>query len=216
MIELRNLSMGQGTFSLQQVSLRVEAGEYAILMGETGCGKTTLVEAICGIRPIDQGQVLLRESDVTHWPVARRQIGYVPQDGALFPTMRVDQQILFGLQVRNVEQRKCRQRLEELVETLSLEKILSRYPNRLSGGERQRVALARALAFEPGILCLDEPLSALDQKTHRQLTGYLRSIHERESVTILHVTHNLNEAIDLGTVRFRLQEGRIEKMEQES
>ncbi|MEC9092386.1 MAG: ATP-binding cassette domain-containing protein [Planctomycetota bacterium] len=210
MIELQNLSIAQGRFSLTNINLKIDQGDYAILMGETGCGKTTLIESICGLRPLDQGKIILGGRDVTQLPTAARHIGYVPQDASLFPTMRVDHQILFGLEVRHVDQSTRLARLNELADKLSIQKILKRYPNRLSGGERQRVALARAIAFRPQLLCLDEPLSAIDGKTHAQLLDLLRSIHESESVTILHITHNLNEARELGTVRFRFESGSIQ------
>lgn len=213
MIELKDVHVSQGDFCLKSIHLRIEQGEYAVLMGETGCGKTTLIEAICGLRSIDNGRILLDGNDVTRMPSAARQIGYVPQDGALFPTMRVDRQILFGLELRKVDRKRRLERLEELADSFSLKRILTRYPNRLSGGEKQRVALARAIAYRPKLLCLDEPLTAIDAETHHQLSELLQSIHRSESVTILHITHNLEEAKNLGTVRFRLQSGKIQKFE---
>lgn len=209
MIELQNVVLSQGRFKLHDIHFHIEKNGYGVLMGETGSGKTTIVEAICGLRRIDQGKIILDGRDVTHWEPGARQVGYVPQDSALFPTMRVDQQILFGLEVRNVAKKSRQERLDELAEKLSLEKVISRFPNRLSGGEKQRVALARAIAFRPKLLCLDEPLSAVDDQTHGQLLEVLQNIHQTESVTILHITHNKNEATKLGTVQLKLQNGSI-------
>ena len=209
MIEIKNLFLKQNDFELNNVSLKIGDQQHAILMGPTGCGKTTLIESICGLRPIDRGKILLEGQDVTGLPPGARQIGYVPQDAALFPTMRVDQQITFGMDVRKIDKKKRFERLNELAEALALTSILRRYPNRLSGGEKQRVALARAICFRPRLLCLDEPLSAVDHQTHQKLTDFLRMIHHSESMTILHITHNLTEASNLGTQTFRLESGSI-------
>lgn len=214
MIEIRNLCLAQGSFTLDNISLRLEPGEYGTLMGETGCGKTTLIEAICGLRPVRDGVILAGGVDVTKLPPAERQIGYVPQDAVLFPTMRVDHQILFGLEIRGVDRKIRHHRLEELAEKLAITTILRRYPGHLSGGEKQRVALARALAFRPRLLCLDEPLSAIDRATHQQLAALLQTIHRTESITILHITHSHSEARSLGTRHFRLTAGSIQEVQE--
>jgi ABC-type sugar transport system ATPase subunit len=208
-ITLEKLTICQGSFSLRDIELSVPSGEYGILMGKTGCGKTTLVEAICGLRRVVSGSVLLQGVDVSRLPASARQIGYVPQDSALFPTMRVDRQIEFGLEVRNIRKREREKRVHELSELLDISTLLRRYPPGLSGGEMQRVALARALSFRPRLLCLDEPLSGLDDSTRNRLAELLREVHRRERITCLHITHNAAEAQDLGTVHFRLEDGRI-------
>jgi len=209
MIRLENLSLSQGGFQLQSLDLQVEAGEYAVLMGSTGCGKTTLLEAICGLRRVASGEIWLNQNRVTHWPPQRRNVGYVPQDAVLFPTMRVEQQIEFPLRIRSVPAEHRRQRVREMAELLEIENLLNRRPLGLSGGERQRVALARAIAFRPTILCLDEPLSALDAATHGRMIQWLRRIHQVQSLTVLHVTHNPSEARQLATRQFQVSEGRI-------
>ncbi len=203
MISLENVTIRQGSFELSGVDLQIPGGAYGILMGPTGCGKTTLLEAICGLRRIRQGRILLHGLDVSHWAASRRQIGYVPQDSVLFPTMRVDHQIEFGLHVRRVNRKIRDQRVQQLAELLNIESLLTRYPLGLSGGEKQRVALARALSFGPELLCLDEPLSAVDDSTRRRLMELLVAVHASEQVTILHVTHNAIEAQELGTVHYR-------------
>ncbi len=212
MIGLDKLTLHQGEFSLTDIDIVVPQGEYGILMGSTGCGKTTLLEAICGLRPITSGRVVLDNRDVTNLVPAVRQIGYVPQDAALFPTMRVDRQIEFGMEMRHVNRKLRRKRVEELTELLEITSIKQRYPRGLSGGERQRVALARALSFRPRLLCLDEPLSALDDSTRSRLSNLLGRVHRHEQVTVVHVTHNIVEAEQLGTVKFRMQDGQVTQL----
>lgn len=189
--------------------MEISTGEYGILMGPTGSGKTTLLEAICGLQPVMGGRIVLDKRDVTRLPASARQIGYVPQDSALFPTMRVDQQIEFSLKIRNCPRQARARRVKELAELLGIAGLLTRYPQGLSGGEQQRVALARALAFRPRLLCLDEPLSSLDDSTRNRLTELLREVHRLERVTVLHITHNAVEARELGTQRFRIVDGAI-------
>ena len=209
MIELCDVTIEQGDFLLSGVNLKVPSGEYAILMGATGSGKTSLIETICGLRQIAAGRIELREQDISSEPPASRNIGYVPQDAALFPTMRVAQQIGFSLELRKVGKSARNERVMELAELLGITHLLNRLPQGLSGGERQRVALARALAFRPSLLCLDEPLSALDDETRHKLIELLKKIHSYESVTALHITHNQIEAGQLGTMRFQLVDGKI-------
>jgi molybdate/tungstate transport system ATP-binding protein len=210
MITLDRLTIHQGNFCLRDVEMAIPTGDYGILMGPTGSGKTTLLEAVCGLRPTTSGRILLDDQEVTRFPASARQIGYVPQDSALFPTMRVDQQIEFGLQVRREARPAREQRVAELAQLLGISDLLKRYPHGLSGGEQQRVALARALSFKPRLLCLDEPLSSLDDSTRHRLTDLLREVHRRERVTVLHITHNSAEARELGTVRFHITDGKIE------
>jgi len=194
MIKLQKVSIKQGDFSIDDASLHVPAGCYAGLMGKSGCGKTSLLEAIAGLRPICSGTVTLNDHDVTHLKPASRHLGYVPQDRALFPNMRVGRQLAFSLEVQSMPQEGIDQRIRELSGLLSLENLLNRYPDGLSGGEAQRVALGRALANRPKILCLDEPLSALDEGLHEELCELLQSIHKELNMTILHVTHSRPEA----------------------
>ena len=178
-------------------------------MGPSGCGKTTLLEAICALRPLTSGQLWLDQVDVTHAAPYDRQVGYVPQDSVLFPNMLIEHQIAFSLDVRKTNATDRRERVMELANLMGIDEILRRYPDGLSGGERQRVALARAIAFRPKILCLDEPLSALDDETKSQISGLLKRIHESEQVSVLHITHNANDADELGTTLFEFQDGHI-------
>jgi len=211
MIRLEKYTVHRGGFSLNSISMDIAAGEYGVLMGPTGCGKTTLLESICGLHRNESGRIHLAGIDVTSVAAAERQIGYVPQQSTLFPMMRVDRQIGFGLRVRNVSRRDQTERVNELAKLLEIEQLLRRFPNGLSGGERQRVALARALAFRPRLLCLDEPMSALDADTRERMTDLLQSIFEKEKLTVLHVTHNSSEAERLATVRLVLESGAVRR-----
>jgi molybdate/tungstate transport system ATP-binding protein len=214
MIAVDQVSIQAGEFRLEEVSLRVPTGGYAVLMGRTGSGKTTLLEAIIGLRPVHGGRVWLHERDVTHLKPAARGVGYVPQDGALFSTMTVEEQIALALVIRRVPAAEIRRRVDDLAGLLGLSQLLHRRPRGLSGGERQRVALGRALSFRPRVLCLDEPLSALDDDTRQQMCALLEDVRRVTGVTTLHITHNLDEAQRLADSLFRLENGRIETMPQ--
>jgi molybdate/tungstate transport system ATP-binding protein len=211
-IVVDNLSVRLGSFALDGISFEVAEGEYAVLMGKTGSGKTTILEAVCGLRPVAGGRIRLGGIDVTRLKPRQRGIGYVPQDAALFSTMTVREHLGFALVVRKRPHRAVHQRVEELAELLSIEHILDRRPQGLSGGEAQRVSLGRALAFSPGILCLDEPLSALDEATRDEMYALLRTVRAQTGVTVLHVTHSLHEAERLGD-RFFVLAGRDELKE---
>ncbi|HEX2951257.1 MAG TPA: ABC transporter ATP-binding protein [Armatimonadota bacterium] len=202
MIDIQQLIVHTGQFTLGPVNLSVPSGEYAVLMGPSGCGKTTLLEAMCGLRRITHGSIRLAGQEVSTLPPATRGIGYVPQDGALFPTMSVFEHLAFPLQLRKWKLDQIRQRVAVLSKQLQLSSLLDRYPNRLSGGERQRVALGRALSASPTILCLDEPLNAFDVDAHARLCTLLRTVHQQLRITVLHVTHNPQEAERLATCMF--------------
>ncbi len=209
MIQLRDLSFRQGTFALAGVSLAVPTGQYAVLMGKSGSGKTTLLEAVAGLRRIQGGTVTLAGRDVTRLRPADRHVGYVPQDGALFPAMTVRDNLGFALDVRGHASAEVAARVRELAEWLELAPLLDRRPHFLSGGEKQRVALGRALACRPPVLLLDEPLAALDDDTRDHLVDVLARLRGAREVTVLHVTHNRSEAARLADVVFRLADGAV-------
>ena len=212
MIRVENLSVRAGDFALDNVSFEVPTGDYGILMGRTGSGKTTILEAVCGLKSVIGGRMTLMDRDVTRLKPAERGIGFVPQDGALFPTMIVRDQIGFALTVRKWKRRDINQRVDELAGLLGISALLSRRPEGLSGGERQRIALGRALAARPGVLCLDEPLSALDETTREEMYNLLKSVRERAGVTTLHITHSRTEARRLGDVVFQVEEGQVRRV----
>jgi ABC-type sugar transport system ATPase subunit len=209
MIILDNITIRTGTFVLTNVNLHIPTGSYAVLMGRTGCGKTTVMEAICGLRHIESGRIRLMGRDVTDEPPGKRGVGLVPQDAALFSTMTVEDHLGFALQVRRRPRKEIASRTAELAESLSIQDILHRFPQGLSGGERQRVAIGRALAAHPDILCLDEPFSALDEETHGGMLELLRRVHRETGVTVLHITHNRTEAEALAQNLIVLRDGRF-------
>lgn len=194
MIELADATVGSGGFSLRGLQFRVETGQYAVLMGKTGIGKTTILESICGLRKLRAGKILIAGVDVTNWTPADRNVGYVPQDLALFPTMTVRQHLEFAMRLRKQGRQLMNERVVEISEILQIAHLLDRKTKGLSGGESQRVALGRALTFGPSVLLLDEPLSALDAETRKTAQKMLSDINAKTGVTILHVTHNQEEA----------------------
>lgn len=211
MIELHGVSIRSGTFALNNLHLSIPAGAYAVLMGGTGQGKTTILEAISGLKPISTGRVILCGEDVTHRKPADRGVGYVPQDLGLFPTLTVRGHLEFALRIRRMATREIDSRVEELARLLGIEKLLSRHVHGLSGGEGQRVALGRALSFQPKILLMDEPLNALDEATRDRLCELLKSIQQCTGLTTLHVTHTKAEARQLADKLLILSGGRVEE-----
>ncbi len=209
MIRLENIAWRAGAFGFENMSFTVPAGRYGVLMGRTGGGKTSVLEIICGLRRPTAGHVWLGERDVTRETPGDRGIGYVPQDGALFPTMTVREQLGFAMRLRRRPAAEIARRVDELATPLGIAHLLERRPHGLSGGERQRVALGRALAARPQVLLLDEPLSALDDETREPLAELLHRVQRETAVTVLHVTHQRSEAARLADVLFRLEGGRV-------
>ena len=209
MIEVNQLGLQQGSFVLRNVSFVVPERKYGVLMGRTGCGKTSLLEAICGLRKTTSGNIRLANREVTNLKPAERDVGYVPQDRALFHTMTVREHLAFALVIRGWTDADIRARVAELAQLLGLGHLLDRKPLGLSGGEAQRVALGRALAARPGVLCLDEPLSALDDDTREEMYSLLKAVQQHTNVTTLHVTHHLAEAQRLGDTILLLRNGQI-------
>ncbi len=214
MIRAEKLNIRQGDFSLADVNLRVPTGSYAALVGKSGSGKTTLLEAICGLRPVASGRILLGDRDVTHLKPGERSLGYVPQDGALFPHLTVAEQLGFALEIRKEKPETIDARIRELADHLDITPLLPRLPDDLSGGERQRVALGRALSTRPSILCLDEPLAALDPDTHEDVCSLLQNTVKDSGVTALHVTHNQSEVQRLADHVFHLRDGKVTQQTQ--
>lgn len=195
---------------LEEVNASIAANTYAMLMGATGCGKTSLLEIICGLRKPTSGRVLFEGRDVTDLEPRERGIGYVPQDLALFPGLSVREQIAFSPRRRGVTLAELETRVNRLAEQLGIAPLLNRLPEALSGGEKQRVALARALAAQPKLLLLDEPLSALDESMRTEAAALLQQVQREHALTVLHVTHSRSEAAMLGQLHLRLANGRLE------
>ncbi|MGW4562262.1 ABC transporter ATP-binding protein [Streptomyces sp. NPDC004561] len=187
-----------GNVVLDALDLTVEPGEVMALLGPSGSGKTTALRAVAGfVRPAS-GRVLLGGRDVTDLPPYRRGIGMVVQQYALFPHLRVDENVAFGLKARRTPRNEIRQRVGEALEMTGMAACARRHPRELSGGQQQRVAIARALAIRPDVLLLDEPLSALDARLRSGMLAELSRLHrELPDVTMLYVTHDQVEALTL-------------------
>jgi molybdate transport system ATP-binding protein/molybdate/tungstate transport system ATP-binding protein len=208
-IQVQGLSVNLAGFAIQDLDLSIAAGEYLVLLGPTGVGKTVLVETIAGLHRPSAGRVLLAGADVTALPPEERGLGYVPQDYALFPHLSVAGNIGFGLRMRGLDARESDARVEAVAGRLGIGHLLERSVGRLSGGERQRVALARALVIEPKVLILDEPTSAVDPGTRRELWVELGRVKREFRVTTCHITHDFEEAIALADRVAVLLDGRI-------
>ena len=209
MIEVRDLAHTNGDFRLGTLSFSLQAGEYFVVVGPTGAGKTMLLECIVGLHANRTGSVWIEGQDVSSWMPEERNIGYVPQHYALFPFLSVKENILFPLHLRGRPDQSYLSRFREIVDLLRIGHILERNTQGLSGGEQQRVALARALVMGPKLLLLDEPYAALHAGLRRKLWVEMRLVHARLGTTVIHVTHDLEEAFILGERAAVLIEGRI-------
>jgi molybdopterin-binding protein len=198
MIAIKNLKVDLGDFLLQNINLEINSGEYFIILGPTGAGKTVLLEAIAGLYPVLEGEVWIEGREIARLNPEKRRIGIVYQDYSLFPHLSVEENIAFGLKLRKCPKASIKEKVNDIAEIVGVTHLLERKPQTLSGGEQQKVALARALVTEPEVLLLDEPLSALDPETKEMMQQELREVHRRTKVTIIHVTHDFEEAIALG------------------
>jgi ABC-type sulfate/molybdate transport systems ATPase subunit len=206
-LEVQEIALRAGSFALGPLTLSVGDGEYLIVLGPTGAGKTLTLEAIAGLRPLDAGRVLMDRQDMTAAPPEARRIGFLYQDSLLFPHLSVRDNLAYGAhRLPRAERAAAVARLAGL---LGIEPLLGRMPRGLSGGERQRVGLARALATNPTLLLLDEPMAALDPNSRHALRDRLRALHRELGTTTIHVTHNFSEAIALGDRVAVLIDGRV-------
>lgn len=212
MISIRNLSAHAGSFTLKEINLEIGNGEYFVVVGPTGAGKTIFLECITGLQRLHSGEIWLNERDITSLPPERREIGYVPQDYALFPFLNVRENIIFGLQLKRLSKQELDEKVEVLAHLLSISHLLDRDVRTLSGGEKQRVAIARALAISPKVLLLDEPMGSLDVRTAKYLRLELKRFHEELGITTIHVTHNLIEAEEMAERMVILNTGRVEQV----
>jgi len=209
MIDIENLSIDLGEFHLRDISLHIHDGEYMVLLGPTGAGKTVLVECIVGIHRPDTGRILIDGRDATRLYPEERNVGFVPQDYALFPNMTVADNVAYGLKARRLPKAEVAERVERMMRLLEVDHLRERLPLNLSGGEKQRVALGRALATEPRVLLLDEPLAALDENLRSELAAELRRVHQAVRGTFLHVCHSFEEAAEVADRVAIINEGRI-------
>ncbi|HEY4253351.1 MAG TPA: putative 2-aminoethylphosphonate ABC transporter ATP-binding protein [Roseomonas sp.] len=210
---VRQVAKSFGTFAaLHRVSLTIESGEFIAFLGPSGCGKTTLLRAIAGLDPPSSGTITQDGRDITALPPEERDFGIVFQSYALFPNLTVARNIAYGLRGPAWPRERVQERVAELLVTVGLPEQAGKYPAQLSGGQQQRVALARALANEPGLLLLDEPLSALDAIVRVYLRQELRSLQRRLGVTTIMVTHDQEEAMSVSDRIVVMSQGRIEQI----
>ncbi len=209
MIELRDLCVDLGEFKLDEINLSVKKGEYIVIMGPSGAGKTLLLQTILGIVKPRKGRVIIDGRNATELPPEKRNLSYVPQNYALFPHMTVYDNIAFGLRIRGYKDLEIFSNVREVSEIMGIKYLLQRKPSKLSGGEQQRVALARALVVEPRALLLDEPLSALDKVIKSELQRFLKKIHSKIGFTAIHVTHDFLEASYLADRMAIMYDGKI-------
>ena len=197
-IELHRISKKYQGFQLQEVSISVRENDYFILLGESGAGKSLILETIAGLVQPDSGTVLFRGADITLQKIQQRKVGIVFQDHAIFPHLNVFDNIAYPLKCRKCRRNIIREKVLTMASLMGIEALLDRRPATLSGGELQRVALARSLVQQPEVLLLDEPLASLDTRLKSEIRALLREIHKRGQ-TIVHVTHDYEEALALGT-----------------
>jgi len=211
MIRIDHLVYAVGNFRLD-ISLEIGAGEYFVILGPTGSGKTATVECVSGLRRPQSGRIEISGRDATHAEPRHRAVGYVPQDYALFTHRTVRRNISFGPEVRGWPRGEIARVVEESARLLGIEKLLDRRIQGLSGGERQRVALARALAMRPRVLVLDEPVSALDESTRETVCAELRRVQRELKLTTIHISHNLEEAFSVADRGAVLSAGRVQQV----
>ncbi|MFQ5914804.1 MAG: ABC transporter ATP-binding protein [Nitrospinota bacterium] len=195
--------------AVQDVTLKVQEGEFLTILGPSGSGKSTLLRAIAGFVELSKGRIILGGREITHLPANQRNVGMVFQHYALFPHMTVARNVGFGLEVRKLPAAEIRRRVSQVLEMVNLSGYEDRFPRQLSGGEQQRVALARALIVEPSVLLLDEPLGALDKRLRDLMQLEIKNLQKALRITTLFVTHNQEEALTMSDRIAVIERGRI-------
>lgn len=211
-VTLENVSKNFGTTKvLEDINWEIRDGEFMVLVGPSGCGKTTLLKIILGALEPDNGHIYMDKKPLNNVPIAKRNIGFVPQDFGLFPHLTVYDNIAYGLRTRKYSDEKTDSRVKELMKMLKLDGLEKRKPNQLSWGQQQRVALARALAIEPKLLLLDEPLSAVDWNSRQEIARDIKRLQKKLRVTAVYVTHDIEEAFELGHRVTVMNQGKLEQ-----
>lgn len=195
MLKLSDLAVSVGDFELGGINLEIGAGEYFVILGASGAGKTVFLETLAGRYCLKRGRIEMDGRELSSLPPERRNIGFVYQNYELFPHMTVEQNIAFGLRYKGLSGNERRRKTLEMMEVLSIANLKDCYTEGLSGGEKQRTALGRSLVVSPALLLLDEPMSALDYVTKQRVRDLVKQVHRRFSPTVIHVTHDIEEAL---------------------
>ena len=212
-VEMKDICKNYGNFrASDHVSFGIEKGKLVALLGPSGSGKTTLLRMIAGLETPNSGDIYIDGQRVNDVPAAKRGIGFVFQNYALFRYMTVYDNVAFGLELAKVPKKEIKKRVTELLELTGLSGMEKRYPNQLSGGQRQRVAFARALAPNPQVLLLDEPFAAIDAKVRTELRNWLREMVVKLGITSIFVTHDQDEAVEVADEIIITNHGYIEQM----
>ncbi|MBM4348341.1 MAG: ATP-binding cassette domain-containing protein [Deltaproteobacteria bacterium] len=212
MIKIEGLAILLKTFSLTDLHIEIEEGEFHFLLGPTGSGKTLILESIIGLHKPKKGKIWIGEKEVQNLPPEKREISYVPQDLALFPHLSVRENILYGIKAKNHSLKNYDKYVDSLIQVMRVGHLLDRYPANLSGGEKKRVALLRALAPKPKLLLLDEPLSGLDPSIKYEIQQLLKTLHTSLHPTVLCVSHDFEEAFLMGDKMTVFINGNVEQV----
>lgn len=212
-IELKSIVKSfQGKQILKDIDLYIEKGKFITLLGPSGCGKTTLLRCIAGLEYVDKGSILLDGEDITNKSPTERNIAMVFQNYSLFPTMKVYNNLDFGLKMKRVSKEERKNKIHNVLEMVNLLGSEDKYPSQLSGGEKQRIALARCLITDPKVLLLDEPFSAIDAKLRKELQIKVKDLHTQLNMTSIFVTHDQEEAMLMSDVIYLFNNGKIEQV----
>lgn len=216
MIEFKNIKKSYGENSIiEDFNLQIERGEFVTIVGSSGCGKTTILKMVNGLIEPDDGDILINNENIKEKDIIelRRNIGYAIQGSVLFPHMTVEKNISYVPNLLNKKDKdKTSRAVDKWMDLMGLEREMKeRYPAELSGGQQQRVGIARALAASPDILLMDEPFGAVDEITRGQLRTELRRIHEKTKITVLFVTHDIREALELGSRVLVMDGGKVQQ-----
>lgn len=212
MLRVENLSKCWRDFRLEGISFEVNPGEYFIILGPSGAGKTLLLETIAGIFYPESGKILLEGKDVTCLPPEKRNIAYIPQNYGLFPHLNTFENIAYGLRLRKIREEEIQREVHRIAEILEISHLLRRDVRTLSGGEKQRVAIARALVVKPKLILLDEPFSSVDPNLKTKLMREMKKWRKELNLTAIHVTHSFEEAMFLGDRVGILIDGKLEQV----